>query len=302
MTQDEEPSVDIILPVFNAEKYIKKCLDSLINQDYKKFRVLIIDDGSTDSTGGILETCYSNYDFIKIVRRENKGLICTLNELVGMCEAKYIARMDADDICDSSRISTQVSFLQDNPEVSVVGSAINFISEEDTFIKSRNVVHGDVLFAYCSFGNPVCHPTVMFNREIVGEDLRYDNKWPHIEDFALWINLFKNGYKIENIKTPLLNYRITSSGITSNNKKSQWSMEQKLISNLFNNNYCDKYLSYLGKYRESEKTIYMLATLFAYFFFFISEEKLKMSTFIPCALRFSKMLLSIKAKKKVRQI
>ena len=113
------PLVSIILPVYNCEKYIRKTIDSVFNQTYSNFELLVIDDGSTDTTLKIVQSFIDNR--IQVIQFDkNKGLIEVLNHGIKIAKGKYIARLDGDDICLPTRLEKQVNWLEKNQKTAVV--------------------------------------------------------------------------------------------------------------------------------------------------------------------------------------
>ncbi|CAH1553005.1 glycosyltransferase [Vibrio rotiferianus] len=211
------PLVSIILPVFNAERYISQTLESLIEQTYDNYELIILDDGSNDNSLSIIKSFATRSGKVKVISRENKGLIASLNELLSLCQGQYIARADADDIYIQDRIEKQVKYLQSNPDIAVVGTSYNHISENGTYLSSRRqLIHPESLQVSVLFGSPLAHPTVMINKSICGKDLYYDNDYPYAEDYELWIRLIhKCNYKIANISENLVNYRVHGNSVSS---------------------------------------------------------------------------------------
>ncbi|ETJ84818.1 glycosyltransferase family 2 protein, partial [Vibrio parahaemolyticus] len=114
-------------------------LDSVISQTYLDIEVICINDGSTDNTQAILEDFKKRDDRIRIINRENKGLVYSLNQGISISKGKYIARMDADDICLPKRFEMQVKFLESNPSVGLVGTSYMYIDENDNQLSKRIV-------------------------------------------------------------------------------------------------------------------------------------------------------------------
>lgn len=226
-----EKLVSVIIPVYNAEKYISECIDSLLVQTYKNFELLILNDGSTDNTYDIIEGYSRKDERVKVYSRENKGITITLNELLMMCNSPFIMRMDADDICLPNRIAIQMEFLENNPDIGFVGCQVELINSQGLRLGRRFYpqAHKNIV-TYFLYGNPICHPSVFFNKNVVGDDLFYceGEGLRHVEDIELWLRLL-NKYKGHVVNKILLKYRITSSGITSNNNDSQKNKEQELI-------------------------------------------------------------------------
>ena len=116
----------VLMPVYNAEKYLKPALESILNQTYKDFEFLIIDDGSTDKSLEIIKS-YNDSRIRLIGHEQNQKLIATLNEGIKLAQGEYIARMDADDISAPERLQKQMEFLEKHPATVVLGCDFQII-------------------------------------------------------------------------------------------------------------------------------------------------------------------------------
>jgi glycosyltransferase involved in cell wall biosynthesis len=210
------PLVSVIMPVFNAEKYLGQAVESILNQHYQQFEFLIIDDGSTDGSRKILDE-YSRLDKrIHLIRQPgNQGLIAALNLGIDTARGKYIARMDADDISVLERFSKQVEYLELNPEVGILGGKIQYMDTSGNLGHVPVSFHGDLSIRWhCLFESPFFHPVVMFRKALVDRyDLRYDPAALHVEDFDFW-SRFLLRTKGENLGNILLYYRIHSDSVS----------------------------------------------------------------------------------------
>jgi glycosyltransferase involved in cell wall biosynthesis len=227
-----QPSVTILMPAYNAEKYIRESINSLLIQTYSNFKLLIIDDGSTDQTAKIISS-YNDPRIACIKNHENIGLVKTLNRGIELASTTYILRMDADDIAMPQRLEWQVDFMEKHPEVGVSGgwyrifgneSGIPFLPEKDEDIKAA------LLFA-----SLICHPTVIMRRSLFddpgiryGASFDFNDEFGHkileLEDFALWQKL-KSKTKFANLNKVLINYRREGQNLTA--KKTELIFERK---------------------------------------------------------------------------
>ncbi|MFM9403635.1 glycosyltransferase family 2 protein [Myroides odoratimimus] len=206
------PLVSVVISVFNGERYILEALSSIVEQTYKKLEIIVIDDGSTDSTLEIIKGVED--ERIILVSRENKGLIFSLNEGIKLASGKYIARMDADDISIDSRISEQVKFLEENPDIGVVGAFAKVFGEgvKEKIFK-QPCLHDEII-SKMYIDSPFIHPSVMLRRDLlINNNLFYDFEYYRVEDFALWVKLSKIT-TLANIPRVLLRYRYLESSET----------------------------------------------------------------------------------------
>lgn len=197
------PDITVLLPVYNGEEFIADAVNSILGQTYSNFVLLIIDDGSLDDTGKILEEMAARDPRIRLVRRENRGLIATLNEGMAICRTELIARMDADDVALPTRLALQKNFMDANPNVAVCGTEV-ILYEKGSSVSYRTNAPFDVL---CLFGSPLAHPTVMFRRSIVLKVGGYRASMLAAEDYDLWVRICQAGFCIANIPKKLLLYR-----------------------------------------------------------------------------------------------
>ncbi len=207
------PKVSVIMPAYNAEKYIKEAIDSILNQTFKDFEFIIIDDGSTDGTKEIISSYQESR--IKLLENDkNLGLVGSLNKGLQIARGEYIARMDADDIALPERLEKQVDFLDKNQDIVLVGSWIDSFDEEskDHFIVE--FASDPIIIKWLMVTkNQLAHASVVFRKEIIEREGGYSNKYEHAEDYELWSRLLKN-YKIANIPEVLLKHRIHGESVS----------------------------------------------------------------------------------------
>ena len=147
----------------------------------------IINDGSSDKSLDIINSFIDGR--ITVINRDNKGLIYSLNEGLNIANGNYIARMDADDIARFDRIEKQLCFLKKNKNVAIVGSYANLIDEDGNNIGLKKKPSSDTIIkAVCFFGSPFIHPSVMFNKNLIKEELYYSNNFVHAEDYELCLH------------------------------------------------------------------------------------------------------------------
>lgn len=209
--------VSVILPVFNAGRYLEETLNSLIIQSYENIEIIIVDDGSSDNSREIISKFSSIDERISFFSRENRGLIYTLNELLKLAKGEFIARADADDIYHIDRIKEQVKFLESNPHVAVVGTSYNIIDADGKFVtRRRQICHSDLLKIGLLFGSVLAHPSVMFNRFVCNNNLFYSSNYTHAEDYELWVRLtYELKLTVSNLDKCLMSYRIHSDSVSS---------------------------------------------------------------------------------------
>lgn len=180
------------MSVYNGEKYLDEAIKSILDQSFSNFEFIIINDGSTDGTMKLLEYYKTKDSRIKLITRENKGLIYSLNEGLSIAKGKYIARMDADDISLSNRFDEQYYFLEKNGEVGVCGTWVEVFGDG---IKTKRWVmptNDNVLKSTLLYSVPFAHPTVMMRKSlVVKNNLRYNSNYKNAEDYKFWIDISK---------------------------------------------------------------------------------------------------------------
>jgi glycosyltransferase involved in cell wall biosynthesis len=205
------PLISVVLPVYNAELYITDTINSILNQTYTNFELIIINDGSNDNS----EACILQFQDqrIKYFKNEkNLKLIQTLNLGLNLAKGKYIARIDADDIALPKRFEKQIDFLEKNSEYGIVGSFAETFGSE---YKKLTFVQEDVDIRYAFLThNPFVHSSVIIRNQILTENkLGFDLTQLHVEDYALWIKLLKFS-KGKILPEILIKYRIHENQIS----------------------------------------------------------------------------------------
>ena len=207
------PLVSVLMPVYNCESFIREAIQSVLNQTFTDFELLIIDDCSTDTTLDIIKS-FSDPRIVLIEKARNSGYTDSLNHGILLAKGTYIARMDGDDICMPERFAKQVEFLNANPEIILCGTAIEIIGTNK--ILHHPLTHNEILVKLC-FLNSFYHPTIMARRKILLKN-NYNKIFEPAEDYELWTRLAFLG-KLANLDAVLLQYRIHENQI-SNSKNS----------------------------------------------------------------------------------
>lgn len=201
--------VSIVMPIYNGEKYIKDCIESVLNQTLKDFEFIIVDDGSTDNSINIIKSY--NDERIILIKKEHSGIVRTLNMGINAACGKYIARMDADDIMFPERLEVQYNFLEENKEYDLVSNGIITFGQKDLMFKygPKEITLQDELN-----GNKICHPCCMFRRESLKKLPFIYEELFQAEDYKLWLTALTHGWKIYSDSQILLKYRIHEQGLT----------------------------------------------------------------------------------------
>lgn len=202
-----DPLVTVLMSVYNGEKYLSEAIESILNQTYKNFEFLIIDDGSTDSSKKIVKS-YNDSRIKLIENEENIGLTRSLNKGIELSKGKYIARMDADDISFPERLEKQVDFMENHEDVAVCGSWFRVIDDKGNLLSEvKTQINHEFLFFELFFKNPMGHATTIMRKSVIEHIGRYDPDYVRTQDYDLWFRIIESGYKIHNIDRILIYYR-----------------------------------------------------------------------------------------------
>ncbi|MDO4225228.1 MAG: glycosyltransferase [Bergeyella zoohelcum] len=204
------------MSVYNAGQYLGQAIESILRQSFSDFEFIIIEDCSTDDSLRVIQHYAAQDRRIKLIQKpENKrmkGFIENLNLGLKYAKGKYIARMDADDISHPDRFEKQVKFLDENPETFMVGSAINFIDENNEFIKTLKALpDNEAIQKQMPKKIAMYHPAIMFRNE---PNIAYRDKIYYCEDYDLYLRLMLEGKKFANFEEALLDYRLLNSSIS----------------------------------------------------------------------------------------
>ncbi len=210
------PAISVLMCVHNGEAYLEEATDSILNQDFEDFELVIVDDASTDATQQILNR-YAKADArVKVIRNgSNLGLTKSLNVGLETAKGEFIARMDADDASYPNRLSLQLEAMQSDPELIILGAGCEIVGEKDhRFGRSSEALSSaQILWHLCLA--PVCyHPTYFFRRVLSdGQPVRYDTTFDTAQDYDLWSRLSEQG-PTQVTDAVVLKYRRHAEGIS----------------------------------------------------------------------------------------
>lgn len=215
------PSISIVMPAYNASEYIRESIDSILEQTYNNFELIIIDDGSADTTIEIINA-YQD-ERIRLIYNEH-DFIGSLNLGMTKARGKYIVRMDSDDIMLPERLQKQYDFMEANPSIDISGTWMKTFGQSKR--EMNNAVNHIGLQLQSIFFTPVYHPTAIFKKKIIYNFPKvndiyqvYNKEYVFAEDYKLWIILLTEGYKFANIPQVLLYYRSSDTQVTSVKQK-----------------------------------------------------------------------------------
>lgn len=203
--------ISVVMPVYNAEKYLKEAIDSILNQTFTNFEFIIINDGSTDCSEEIVKS-YTDSRIVYLKNNGNKGLVYTLNRGLNLARGEYIARMDSDDIAMPDRFRKQVAYLDKNSRVGICAMGIEYFGEmsgKRYFSDRSEEISVDLMFQ-CA----LCHPTVMIRKSmLINNCLAYDPSYEKAEDYRLWCQAITK-LEIVTLKEVGVKYRIHKNQVT----------------------------------------------------------------------------------------
>lgn len=212
-----EPAISVIMSVYNGEAHLAEAVESVLSQTFRDFELVILDDGSTDRSLEIVRGYAAKDSRVRLITRENRGLIASLNQLIDEARAPLLARMDADDRCHPERLAKQQDFLAAHPACGVVGSWAHRMDGDGKvwpgYIYKFPITSAEVRAAI-GYESILAHPAVMYRRDVVRQAGGYRRAFKHVEDFDLWLRM-ADITEISNIPELLLTYRTHDDQITS---------------------------------------------------------------------------------------
>jgi glycosyltransferase involved in cell wall biosynthesis len=226
----DDPKVSVIMPVFNAQTFLDQAICSILGQSFSDFELIIINDGSTDSSQKIIE-CYAESDMrVRAVSRKNRGLVATLNEAIDMAKGIFIARMDSDDIALTDRLERQVGFLNEHPSIAILGGQGVVIDERDkeTGVLRKPLSNHNIK-SHLRFGCPMIHPTYLVRREVFLALGGY-REVVAAEDIDFLVRAACSGYEFGNLDHCVIKYRMNANGNSARNLRLQMHSTRLILS------------------------------------------------------------------------
>jgi glycosyltransferase involved in cell wall biosynthesis len=204
-----KPTISVVMPVYNAKRYVAEAIESILGQTFRDFEFLIIDDGSTDGSLAILKHYAARDARIRLWSGPNAGYVPRLNEMLALARGELIARMDADDVSFPDRFVRQVEFLRDHPDVDVVGGSQECIDSRGFLMTVCRPPQGHDEIQECALtgAGPISHPTVMMRRRAVLAVGGYREELMPAEDFDLWLRMGERGL-LANLPDVIIRYRM----------------------------------------------------------------------------------------------
>ena len=244
MIDENSEKITVIMPVYNASKYLAESIESILNQSYRNYFFYIINDKSTDNSLDIILEYAKKDSRIKVVDfEENKGQSYSRNYGIKKATTPYVALMDADDISNLTRFEKQLNFLEKNSDIDVCGSWFTIFGDIKTETIKHLEKHDDLklnLLIGCYIGNP----TVMSRRESINL-YEFKKEFNPMEDYQLWSEMIYN-HKFHNIQESLLEYRWHENNISKTANVNREKLHAKIRFNQLKN------LDITGELKENE--------------------------------------------------
>lgn len=214
------PEISVILPYFNAENTLQKAIKSILDQSFKNFELLLIDNNSSDKSYSIAQKIAKKDSRIKLLKEEKQGVASAMNCGLKNASGEFLARMDADDISLQSRLEKQVQYLQNNPEIDFVGHEVKYIPHItntngfERFVNWANSFHTPDEIEINRFVEiPIINPTILFRRVLFEKyDGCADGDFP--EDYEMQLRYLKAGVKMAKLNEQLLEWHDYSTRLT----------------------------------------------------------------------------------------
>lgn len=227
----KSPLVSILVPCFNHELYIEECLLSILKQDYDNFEVIVVNDGSTDTSAIKIEALRQAYDF-QFYQQENQGVSAALNNALGHAAGEFVITHDSDDVMLAGRIRRQVTYMQEHPEVGLLGAKVIYIDSHGKPLKHK--VSDNKLVRRWSFDQlladayAVGAPVAMYRREAIDKVGGYDPTIK-VQDFQMTLKIAEAGYQVDILPDHVTLYRRHETNISKTAYKSQLAYDLKVI-------------------------------------------------------------------------
>lgn len=235
----DPPLVTVLMSVYNGEKFLHQTIQSVLDQSFRNFEFLIVENGSRDRSLSIVES-FNDPRICVTKFSKNRGLSKALNHGIENSSTDLIARIDADDIMKNNRLEEQFAFMSNNHQVVLLGTSIERIFADGSH---RDIIdfpctHKDIL-AYFSIGSPFAHPSVMYRKSAINRLGNYDENLLYAQDFKLWLKVAKH-YQTCNLKSALTIYRTHSGQNSSKVAKESATIFEGIIKDSFWDDKLDK--------------------------------------------------------------
>lgn len=223
------PKISVIMGIYNCAGTLPEAIESILKQTFCEWELIMCDDGSLDDTYKVAESYKNRYPskIILLKNEQNKGLNYTLNRCLQVARGKYIARMDGDDICSADRFEMELKVFNEEPEISIVSTDMGYFDDSGIW---GNISHPDYPVSHdFLYGTPFCHAPCLVKKEAFDKVGGYteDKKLLRVEDYHLWIKMYREGYKGKNIHKQL--YLMRDDRAAYNRRKFKYRLNEAYV-------------------------------------------------------------------------
>lgn len=213
-TLPSDPLASVVMSVFNGERFLREAIESILDQSFRNFEFVVINDGSTDGTPSMLDSYARRDPRVRAYHQENKGLIESLNRGCALARGKYFARMDADDLAVRDRLQWQIEFMDRHAEIAVVGGAVERIDSAGRALYCQHYpVENEEIKSALPLFCPFEHPAVVIRKEAFLSVGGYRRFFVDAEDYDLWLRIAQR-WRLANLKGVVLKHRIHADQIS----------------------------------------------------------------------------------------
>lgn len=206
--------VSVIIPVYNAEKYIAETIESVLNQTYKEIEIILVDDCSRDKSKDIINDYSKKYrNIFSFFKEKNEGVATTRNKGLDLAKGRYVAFLDSDDVWHPKKIEKQLVILKNN-SAALSYSALSIVDKDGNVLK-----HHLEIPITCNY-KTILTQTVIATSTVIIDRLKVEDCYMPIrktgEDYATWLKILRNGNVASGINEPLTRYRVLKKSLSSN--------------------------------------------------------------------------------------
>lgn len=222
------PEISVLMPAYNSAKYIAQSINSILNQTFTDFELIIVNDGSTDDTHEVISS-FTDLRIRYYQNDDNKGLMFVRNRLISLTTTDYIAFIDSDDIAEKNRLEVEYNLLKTNNHISLVSSSVISLDEQGNTNNNgwKFDLNTTELKTHLLFFNPIVTSTIMFKKEILPKEI-FREGYPPCEDYDLWVRMLLNnkGVVLPNF---LATYRLYHSSVSKRKAEDAINNRNKVI-------------------------------------------------------------------------
>lgn len=223
------PAISVIMPLYRSQEFLKESIDSIIRQSFNDFEFLIIVDNASEATVSILDEYVKADSRIKVYYNDDMGLINSLNMGFKAAKGKYIVRMDSDDICLPTRLEKQFLYMEEHPEIGILGTSYEIIDGNGNTTNIYHPINNPKLIKWrLIYDNCLTHSSVIIRSNILGKTGYYRSNAKYAEDYDLWARA-SHITNISNYRDVLIKYRIHDESVSTTRFEDQHKTVLKII-------------------------------------------------------------------------